>query len=181
MSTSSPCFSKILASRVTKRIAWEPETELWITENFSSASAGATVTAPRRLRARARRRNLFLDLRRIARVALDVLDDVHVPIGLHARGDRPHHLALVEDVDVCIDHDDVLDEVAGPEGRQGRLLRLAVDLLVDGDVAIEAAAPGEREVNRPDRRDHTPDHVEEASLLRDAADDPVVAVSDEDA
>src|SRR5947208_864000 len=66
MSTSSPCFSKILASRVTKRIAWEPETELWITENFSSASAGATVTAPRRLRARARRRNLFLDLRALA-------------------------------------------------------------------------------------------------------------------
>ena len=35
-------------------------------------------------------------------------------------------------------------------------------------------------MNRPDRGDHTPDHVEEASLLRDPADDPVVPVPDED-
>ena len=79
-------------------------------------------------------------LRWIERVAFDVFDDVHVLVGLHARGHGPHDFLFVINVDVGIDDHDMLDEVAAAERGQRRLLGLAVDFFVDGDVAVEAAA-----------------------------------------
>src|SRR5581483_10260554 len=66
----------------------------------------------------------IVGLRRIERVALDVLDDVDVLVGLHAGGEGPHHLLLVERIDVGVDHDHVLHEVAFAERDQRRLLAL---------------------------------------------------------
>ncbi len=79
-------------------------------------------------------------LRRIQSVSFDVLDNVHVLVRLHARGHCPHHFFFVINIDIGVDDDDMLDEVASAYRRQRRLLSLAVDFFVDGDVAIKAAA-----------------------------------------
>src|SRR6266852_9402521 len=78
-------------------------------------------------------------LRRVQRAALDVLEDVHILVGLDARGDRPHHLFLPERIDVGVHHHHVLHEVAGSQRDQRSLLRLAVHPLVDRDVAVKAS------------------------------------------
>jgi hypothetical protein len=47
--------------------------------------------------------------------ALAVRNDDHVLVGLEPGGDRPLHLGGIVDVDVFVDHDDVLDVVVARE------------------------------------------------------------------
>jgi hypothetical protein len=61
-------------------------------------------------------------LRGIKRVALGVLDDVDVLVGLGAGRDRVHDLLLVVGIDVTVDHDHVLDKVDLAERDEGGLL-----------------------------------------------------------
>ena len=95
-------------------------------------------------------------LRGVQRVALTVADDVHVAVGLHAGGDGPEHLFLVVGIDVGIDHDHVLHEVALAQGDQRRLFTLAVDALVDADVAVVAAGGRNRQVHPAHARHRRP-------------------------
>src|SRR3989337_604952 len=74
----------------------------------------------------------------------------------------------------------MLDEVAAAERRQRRLLGLAVNFLVDGDIAVEAAASRHREMHGFDRWHHAANEIEEAALFGNAAEHPGVAVAGED-
>ena len=64
----------------------------------------------------------------------------HVLVRLHAGSHGPHDFFFIIDVDIGVDDHDMLDEIATAERGQGRLLGLAVDFLVDGDVAVKATA-----------------------------------------
>src|SRR5262249_57644787 len=86
-------------------------------------------------------------LRRIQCVSLDVLDDIHVVVRLHAGGYCPHDFLFVVNIDVGVDDDDMLHEVAAAERGQCCLLGLAIDFFIDGDVAVETAAARHRKMN----------------------------------
>src|SRR5579884_158282 len=113
-------------------------------------------------------------------VAFDVLDHVHVFGRLDAGGHGPQHLLFAENVDVGIDHDHVLHEIDRAQGDQRRLFRLAVNLLVDADVAVEAAHAAGRQVDGSDRGHDAFDAVVDGALLGEGAHRPYIAVAGED-
>src|SRR6185295_382627 len=64
-------------------------------------------------------------------------DDPDVAVGLAAGGDGPRDLAVVEDVDVLVHHHHAFHVEVGAEHGQDRVLGLADQPLLDGDVAGE--------------------------------------------
>ena len=82
---------------------------------------------------------------RIERLGARVGDDHHVAVALHAGGDRPFDFGRIVDVDVVVDHDDVL-EVHHRERGEQRVLALA-GLLPDRDHRVPERAAAERDVD----------------------------------
>ena len=74
----------------------------------------------------------------------------------------------------------MLDEVHLAERDEGGLLALAVDPLVDRDVAVEPPDAGIGQMHGFDARHHALDAVEQRAFLWDRAHHPVVGVTDED-
>ena len=103
-------------------------------------------------------------------------DERDVAVGLAARGERPRNLAVVEHVDVVIDHDHALHIEVGAEDGHDRVLRLADQALLDRDVA------GERRghAHGPHRGHHGADGAVEVRLHGDRRQQHVVQVRDGD-
>src|SRR4029077_14644328 len=77
--------------------------------------------------------------------ALRARDDDEVAIGLKAGRNRPFDFAFIVDIDIHVDHDDLLDVVMAAERAHDDILRLTLARLLDldGEVIAARSAAGE--------------------------------------
>src|SRR5437867_10635176 len=119
---------------------------------------------------------------RIDRRTADVVQDDETAVRLESRRDRPLHVAVVEDVDVLVDDDDLFHRGVRTEGRHDRVLAVALVLLADRDDPVEPGAAAFRQADRLHVRygagnglvDHRfARHAHEHEVLIEASDDDV--------
>src|ERR1043165_475386 len=101
--------------------------------------------------------------------------DVLVPVD--AGGDRPHHFAFVEHIDVIVDDHRQLQVRHLDERLHAGFVGFVFEFLFDGNVADAAAAARSGEVNAFNARNIFFDDVIGAAFLRNAAEIPVVHVA----
>src|SRR3989454_612814 len=84
---------------------------------------------------------------RVDRRTADVVQHDETAVRLEARRDRPLHIAVVEDVDVLVDDDDLFHRGVRAEGRHDRVLAVALVLLADRDDSMEPGTAAFRQAD----------------------------------
>src|SRR4030095_8699506 len=84
---------------------------------------------------------------RVPRGANHVGNDYKVTVPATAGGDRPKNLGIVKDIDVLVDHHDVLDPAVYAESGDDCLSPLPRGGFLDLDVGVKAATARGRQVD----------------------------------
>lgn len=103
--------------------------------------------------------------------------DPDYPVGLHTGGDGPFHLAVVEDVDVVVDHDDTLHRWVPGERGHDSVHAVPLAVLGYGDDTVQPAAAAFCETDVPDLGDGLTYGAEDHGLPRDAHEQEVLVAS----
>ena len=111
---------------------------------------------------------------RIEDGAFGTVDEDDVLFRPHTRGDRPHHVVHVEDVDVVVDDDNVFRIELGAERGHDRHLRLAFGNLLHGNDRHESAAGLVRDVHRADIRQVAAKRILDFTFAGDARNQDMV-------
>src|SRR6266436_4935492 len=113
-------------------------------------------------------REMFRVRGRVENGALRSRDEHNVLLRAHARGERPHDVVDVEDIDVIVHDDDVFRVLLGAERGHNRHLRLAFGDLLHRNEGHERAARGMRHVHGAHVGEVAAQRVENFAFPRDA-------------
>ena len=111
---------------------------------------------------------------RIENCSLRPRDEENILLCPHARGEGPHHVIDVEDIDVIVHDDHVFRVLLGAERGHDRHLRLTFGDLLHRDEGHESAARGVRHVHRPHVGQIAAQRVEDLAFPGDAGNQDVI-------